>query len=917
MEAFFKLQRNIYNKRMDAAKELETCRLLSTQESSFVGRSASQRDSNVDAVMNGKQTPMVESNDLSIADTGDNHADIQTLQPIDAFSSGLLLVWGCGEFGQHGHGHKGDVHRADALGSPLWFGQDRMVLKVACGSSHTLVLTDDNMIYSWGNSNSGQLGMGNTETNPHPRALHLAVSSGTKMKGIACGTRHSFVWTQQGDCFSFGNNYSAQLGYDFRKPDYKENQLCPLFVDTLLHRQVSQVACGARHSLFLFTNGQVAAVGVNSKGQIGCGNTADVVCPKTIVDLSSISHIACGNCHSLAADVDGSIYAWGYGKAFGSKTDGLSPSHVYKTNEGDTVSDIAGGDSHSLILLSCGAVYSWGNNFEGQLGQGKIVKFLSKPKELCYSLLPGKVVSISVGETTCAAVTEDGKLYMWGKNSSQMIRDDKNSRHFQFEPQLVSLGIWKALKVSVGSWHVACVVSASPLNNASNDRELYSKTSDTVSLTSSSEACVVSPLSSNPIQDCLNSVHDTLPTDNEMNLSQREERQSYDQGTSHSGSKMSCDLAVNNIFPVKLKDSGKELKSGRFAECPSDLKQLNDFDLNKTKDDRDTVNRLTTAYLLKDCDFEEKPSISNSFELEPINHLNMDITCEEAKPSEFLTGGEIRGAEVSKTHRTVTRAISKASKGDKISQRYFDSFENETFTPARGCSAEDVEPSTNTATSYGQLSSKESKHLNFSTVACLERQQDLNCEDKKEVIEEHRATDHLTAEIACNSSLKTDLSLTLHNPSLDDVTSCHQGLENGLKQSRPCAVHTADRGHLNRERRSARLLRRRTSLETEYHLPHQPVHRVDINLRSQVLRTRPRPPMDRTQSSPSLFSSNSTTSPTNLRHNSALSVKAPRPPLVKTVSDHSLSPSPPTRSTRRFLPLKPVFSSGTSWRKRK
>ena len=84
------------------------------------------------------------------------------------------------------------------------------------------------MIYSWGNSNSGQLGMGNTETNPHPRALHLAVSSGTKMKGIACGTRHSFVWTQQGDCFSFGNNYSAQLGYDFRKPDYKENQVCLL-----------------------------------------------------------------------------------------------------------------------------------------------------------------------------------------------------------------------------------------------------------------------------------------------------------------------------------------------------------------------------------------------------------------------------------------------------------------------------------------------------------------------------------------------------------------------------------------------------------------------------------------------------------------------------------------------------------------
>lgn len=96
-----------------------------------------------------------------------------------------------------------------------------------CFSIHFLIL-DDNMIYSWGNGNSGQLGMGNTETNPHPRALHLPVSSDTKMEGIACGTRHSFIWTQQGECFSFGNNYSAQLGYDFRKPDFKENQVCLL-----------------------------------------------------------------------------------------------------------------------------------------------------------------------------------------------------------------------------------------------------------------------------------------------------------------------------------------------------------------------------------------------------------------------------------------------------------------------------------------------------------------------------------------------------------------------------------------------------------------------------------------------------------------------------------------------------------------
>lgn len=33
------------------------------------------------------------------------------------------------------------------------------------------------------------------------------------------------------------------------------------------------------------------------------------------------------------------------------------------------------------------------------------MKFLSKPTELSSSLLPGKVISVSVGENTCAAVT--------------------------------------------------------------------------------------------------------------------------------------------------------------------------------------------------------------------------------------------------------------------------------------------------------------------------------------------------------------------------------------------------------------------------------------------------------------------------------------------------------------------------------
>ena len=66
---------------------------------------------------------------------------IPPISPKDTFDGGLLMVWGCGEFGQHGHGHSEDVPCCDAIGSPVWLGQERMVVEVACGSSHTLVLT--------------------------------------------------------------------------------------------------------------------------------------------------------------------------------------------------------------------------------------------------------------------------------------------------------------------------------------------------------------------------------------------------------------------------------------------------------------------------------------------------------------------------------------------------------------------------------------------------------------------------------------------------------------------------------------------------------------------------------------------------------------------------------------------------------
>ncbi|RXM93769.1 hypothetical protein EOD39_18726 [Acipenser ruthenus] len=69
-----------------------------------------------------------------------------------------------------------------------------------------------------------------------------------EVAGVACGSRHTFIWTQSGHAYSFGNNFYAQLGYDFRKVDFKEHQI----------HQGEEAVC--------FTNGNMAASMQNVQG---------------------------------------------------------------------------------------------------------------------------------------------------------------------------------------------------------------------------------------------------------------------------------------------------------------------------------------------------------------------------------------------------------------------------------------------------------------------------------------------------------------------------------------------------------------------------------------------------------------------------------------------------------------------------
>ncbi|CAH1254302.1 HERC6 [Branchiostoma lanceolatum] len=309
---------------------------------------------------------------MDLTDIEENGGDDQTKSSESpSVEDGSLLVWGCGEFGQTGQGKVGDVAATEGLVAEFPPKNGARVKLLACGASHSIVVTVENEVYAWGNGHSGQLGCGDKETRLRPTRIYLTDSQELPdIAGVTCGSRHSIAWLTNGNCYSFGNNYYAQLAYNFRIQNYKENQLRPTLLQMFVHRKVVQVACGDRHTLFLTQEGRVAACGNNANGQLGTGEPSDTICPKMLDDLEGVTCIACGSYHSLAATGflvllfmpvlvgSGDLYVWGNGKPCGTRRgDILAPTKL-KTRHANIVM-VAGGSSHSLALTDAIRGANW------------------------------------------------------------------------------------------------------------------------------------------------------------------------------------------------------------------------------------------------------------------------------------------------------------------------------------------------------------------------------------------------------------------------------------------------------------------------------------------------------------------------------------------------------------------------------
>jgi alpha-tubulin suppressor-like RCC1 family protein len=335
---------------------------------------------------------------------------------------------------------------------------------VAAGREHSLAVTQDGQLWTWGRNSEGQLGMGDLSD----QALPTLVPGMTPLVSISASETHSLC-VKNGQVFAWGRNDYGQLGVATNLGTTTP-LLSPAPVPTFTASPIIKVAAGANHSLALAQDGTVWAWGRNLNGQLAqpTSTTTNVV-PTQITSITGVIDLAAGDNHSLAVLGSGGIKSWGAGLSgqLGNSGSGssstpvnvssistavtvsargnismalLANGHVWTWGAGNfsalgrttgsyytpsrisyttqAATGIAAGMLHSAAILCDGTVLPWGSGTNGRLGLGD--KVAATPM-LSVPSLPN-VLAISVGDHTMAA-QNGGQFWAWGPNAKGQLGD--------------------------------------------------------------------------------------------------------------------------------------------------------------------------------------------------------------------------------------------------------------------------------------------------------------------------------------------------------------------------------------------------------------------------------------------------------------------------------------------------------------
>eukprot|EP01125_Pyxidicula_operculata_P006912 TRINITY_DN2368_c0_g1_i2.p1 TRINITY_DN2368_c0_g1~~TRINITY_DN2368_c0_g1_i2.p1 ORF type:complete len:692 (-),score=98.22 TRINITY_DN2368_c0_g1_i2:410-2485(-) len=345
----------------------------------------------------------------------------------------IVYCWGWGEFGQLATG----VIKEQTTPHNSYQLQQMDTSFICCGLTHTMVIDNDGVAYTFGKGKFGRLGNGNGADENITTPYTIKTDDNVKWESGYCGGFHSALVTVDNDLYVFGKNDLGQLGLG-----HQNDIVLPVKCSFFDKMKVAKVVCGLNHTVVMTKNNKIYAFGANESGQCGVKECKSIVDPVEvklgIPDNYKIVSLGTGHTHSFAiVSTDSNkrtVYAWGsnqFGKCgVNSKKNVVLPTEVEGLID-KGVSKIVGGTDHTIVSTLSGCAYSFGSGSCGQLGVGTLGNILSgsneldivliKPQQIKEVLFRKRVIDVSAGSYHSCVVTNDGEIYTFGSSDKGQL----------------------------------------------------------------------------------------------------------------------------------------------------------------------------------------------------------------------------------------------------------------------------------------------------------------------------------------------------------------------------------------------------------------------------------------------------------------------------------------------------------------